>query len=286
MSKFRSSVSKPLEDLLLVSRRETRCTKVRRWMVDNPVPVAVTVLAVAAWSWIVLDLSPAVALALTFGVTVGFFVWPLVAQAWRLRTEATLVAFLGIEWGVLPMPWFVTALAAQAIAFAVVPPLRRLVDRQFWCTVTQHRLRGSLERIATGKRVGRTPPVLWVRSTPVGERAYVWLTAGISASAFENTLPEIAAACWAREARITSHRRWSQLVMFDLLRRDQLTESVQPSVLKDAVLTDADAKAADYSVNQFLSRISPNDIRSNDSAVAPKQRTAKAADTAFADDPF
>jgi hypothetical protein len=56
----------------------------------------------------------------------------------------------------------------------------------------------------------------------VGERALIWCRAGICAADFEAHTPEIAAACYARQARVEGSKRWAQLVQVDIVRRDTL----------------------------------------------------------------
>ncbi len=49
--------------------------------------------------------------------------------------------------------------------------------------------------------------------------------AGICAEDFEAHIGELRAACYARDARVTRNRRWSQLVTIDIIRRDTLAAS-------------------------------------------------------------
>ena len=71
-------------------------------------------------------------------------------------------------------------------------------------------------------RAGRLPVVLWTRPTKVGERLFVWCRAGICADDFTQNAGELAAACYAREARVTRNTAWSQIVTIDIIRRDTL----------------------------------------------------------------
>jgi hypothetical protein len=71
-------------------------------------------------------------------------------------------------------------------------------------------------------RSGRLPLVLRIHPTHVGERALIWCRAGICKADFEAHMPEIAAACYARQARVKGHQRWAQLVTVDVVRRDTL----------------------------------------------------------------
>ena len=49
--------------------------------------------------------------------------------------------------------------------------------------------------------------------------------AGICAEDFDAHIGELRAACYARDARVTRNRRWSQLVTIDIIRRDTLAAS-------------------------------------------------------------
>ena len=49
--------------------------------------------------------------------------------------------------------------------------------------------------------------------------------AGISAEDFQDHTEQLRAACYARDARATRHRRWSHLVTIDIIRRDTLAAS-------------------------------------------------------------
>ena len=66
---------------------------------------------------------------------------------------------------------------------------------------------------------------MWTRPTKVGERIHVLCRAGICAEDFEAHIGELRAACYARDARVTRNRRWSQLVTIDIIRRDTLAAS-------------------------------------------------------------
>jgi hypothetical protein len=75
-------------------------------------------------------------------------------------------------------------------------------------------------------RSGRLSLILWIRPTEVGERAWVWCRAGICAEDLEAHTGEIAAACYAREARVAKSPRWAQLVLVNIVRRDTLAQHV------------------------------------------------------------
>jgi hypothetical protein len=70
---------------------------------------------------------------------------------------------------------------------------------------------------------GYVPWLLWVRPTNVGERAWLLMRPGICVDDVETSTSEIAAACWARDARVRAVRRLVALVLVDVVRRDPLT---------------------------------------------------------------
>ena len=99
---------------------------------------------------------------------------------------------------------------------------RRFAVRRFWCVLARHRIQRLCYEARLHTRAGRLPLVLWTRPTKVGERARILCRAGICAADFTAHAPEIAAACYARDARVTHNPRWSHLVTIDVIRRDTL----------------------------------------------------------------
>ena len=106
-----------------------------------------------------------------------------------------------------------------------MPHTRRFITRRFWCVLARHRIQRLCYEARLHTRSGRLPLVLWIRPTKVGERAWVLCRAGICAEDFEAHIGELRAACYARDARVTRNRRWSQLVTIDIIRRDTLAAS-------------------------------------------------------------
>jgi hypothetical protein len=104
----------------------------------------------------------------------------------------------------------------------VLPPARRQVIRRVCCTLSRHRIHRVCFETRMHTRSGRLPMVLRIFPTEVGERAVIWCRAGICKEDFELNAAEIAAACYARQARIEGHRRWAQIVILDIVRRDTL----------------------------------------------------------------
>ena len=144
---------------------------------------------------------------------------------WRFRTE--LSALLAGMTGIWELAKAVTVagaviIATLALAVITVSPVRRLAVRRAWCVLSRHRIQRVCFETRMHTRSGRLPLVLRISSTEVGERALIWCRAGICAADFEAHAPEIAAACYARQARIEPNRRWAQLVQLDIVRRDTL----------------------------------------------------------------
>jgi hypothetical protein len=95
----------------------------------------------------------------------------------------------------------------------------------FWLLVTRHRLRQYFLQCGAYNRSGRLPWLTLSYPTPVGERVWVWLVAGLSLPDFESDTAQIAVACWARDCRVGRSRRLAGLVWVDIVRRDPLTAS-------------------------------------------------------------
>jgi hypothetical protein len=145
---------------------------------------------------------------------------------WRFRTEMTacLVAAAGI-WELdkaVAATWTVVILASSMTVITVLPPARQQVIRRMCCVLSRHRIHRVCFETRMHTRSGRLPLVLRIFPTQVGERAIIWCRAGICAEDFELNAAEIAAACYARQARIEGHRRWTQIVILDIVRRDTL----------------------------------------------------------------
>jgi len=113
-----------------------------------------------------------------------------------------------------------------------VPVSRRFTVRRFWCVLARHRVQRLCYEARLHTRSGRLPLILWTRPTKVGERSFLLCRAGICAEDFDAHIGELRAACYARDARVTRHPRWSQLVTIDIIRRDPLTAAaIIPSPL-------------------------------------------------------
>ena len=148
---------------------------------------------------------------------------------WRWRTE--LGTLTGTGGGFFEC-WHCIGPGLSGVAFgsglalaAALPWTRRFLAARFWCLVTRHRLQRAFWELRLHTRAGRLPLVLWMHGTRVGERITVLACPGTSVSDYENAAEVLAAACGAREARVTVSARWSQLITIDILRRDLLGPS-------------------------------------------------------------
>ncbi len=145
---------------------------------------------------------------------------------WRFRTElAALSVTSAAIWQLalaLSIAWALIIIAAVMTVLLVVPFTRRFIIRRAWCVISRHRLQKVFYETRMHSRSGRLSLVLRIHPTQVAERALIWCRAGICFEDFEAHTGEIAAACYAREARIERSKRWAQLVQVSIVRRDTL----------------------------------------------------------------
>src|SRR5262249_46937959 len=135
---------------------------------------------------------------------------------WRFRTElAVLTAGIAGVWELaqaVTTALLMVILILSVTAVTVVPPARQLIIRRAWCVLSRPRIQKVCFETRMHTRSGRLPLILRIHPTQVGERALIWCRAGICAADFEAHMPEIAAACYARQARVEGSKRWAQLV--------------------------------------------------------------------------
>jgi len=145
---------------------------------------------------------------------------------WRFRSElAVLTTGIAGVWELakaVTTAWLMVILIMSATAITVLPPARQFIIRRAWCVLSRHRIQKVCFETRMHTRSGRLPLILRIHPTQVGERALIWCRAGICAADFEAHTPEIAAACYARQARVEGSKRWAQLVQLDIVRRDTL----------------------------------------------------------------
>ncbi|MER6825312.1 hypothetical protein ABT352_04930 [Streptosporangium sp. NPDC000563] len=148
----------------------------------------------------------------------------LVVRLWRWRTEVALLAaasFLTVtvalslregDW----WPFLVVVCAAVtpvASGFG-----RKWVTAHVWCLVSRHRLQRACAETGIHTRFGRLPLILWITPTVAGEKALVLARAGTCAEDFDAFSAEIAAACYARDAVVSRHLRWGNLLTVEIVR--------------------------------------------------------------------
>jgi hypothetical protein len=155
---------------------------------------------------------------------------------WRMRTElatltATAAGFAALV-HVIAIIGAVIILASFMALILAMPSSRRFVIRRAWCVLSRHRMQRVFFETRMHTRSGRLSLVLRIRPSEVGERALIWCRAGICFEDFEAHTGEIAAACYAREARVERSKRWAQIVVVHIVRRDTLAaHNVIPSGL-------------------------------------------------------
>lgn len=146
--------------------------------------------------------------------------------AWRWRYE--LVGFCGLAAGLRAAAdaegaaaLIVAAAAAVAVTglVSLFPPARRLALARAWCIISPHRIRTGCAQAFVHSRAGKIPVVLLTRAQPFGERVLVWCRAGTSPQDLESAREQLAAACWARDVKITRNARFAHLVTIDVVRR-------------------------------------------------------------------
>ena len=165
------------------------------------------------------------------------YIWVL-GLLLRLRAEilvgialVTVTVELNAQIGSTPT---VITLGSTTVLILVIPTTRRFVLRRMWCVNTRHRMRACFSSTRTMTHDGRMPLLLWSRPSPTGERVRVWLPAGLSVKDIDAVALRIAAACWAREARVIPTRSQAALVIVDVVRRDPLSGSeFSPSLVDD-----------------------------------------------------
>ena len=59
---------------------------------------------------------------------------------------------------------------------------------------------------------------------PSGERVYLWCRAGTSAADFSSASKLLAAACMAKDIKVSQHARYAHLIALDVIRREAPAE--------------------------------------------------------------
>jgi hypothetical protein len=201
----------------------------------------------------------------------------------RARAELTLITVtvtIYIQLGNYYDPQTVLiGMGVATIAVFAIPPTRRYLWRRIWCVITRRRLRTCMTQTFTMARAnGRLPFLLWARPSPVGEHVLVWLPAGMAVKDLERITGELAAACWATDARILPSKRRAFLAHIHVIRRDTLgAVGLSPEVIDEL---DHDNRADTRPVYPYLVR-DPEQERAGLAALTPSiNRTAATAEPA------
>jgi len=159
---------------------------------------------------------------------------------WVFRHLPVLLVLALLVWlwsavsGAVGRGWAAVVFVAVAAVLVAAPWSRRALLVVLGCLVTQTRLRTGLIELRLTTHGGRLPFVLWLTPTPAGERVWLWCRAGVSPEDLADETDGLRSACFAREVRVTRDRRWSSLVVLDVVRRDPLAAGRPvPSPLAD-----------------------------------------------------
>ncbi len=171
-------------------------------------------------------------------LVVGFFVrrraeFIVITVGWLVFVQLNNHVTPGLPDWMTPAHWALLLMATTLMVVLAVPMSRRYTLGRARAAMTRHRMRACFLQTRTWTANGRLPFLMWSRPSRVGERVRVWLPAGMSVKDLERIIDELAAACWAREARITPIRGQAALVVVDIVRHDPLgkARALTPPVL-------------------------------------------------------
>ncbi|RZT84608.1 hypothetical protein EV383_1455 [Pseudonocardia sediminis] len=165
-------------------------------------------------------------LGLLIRLRVELFVLTLSLTVWIALTPDHVT---GADGAPVAVPGTGLDLAARAsvcvgalMLLALLPWTRRFLFHRAQAVVTRHRLRQTLVECRVVNFSRACPLFLWSRPTRVGEVVWLFLRAGISPNDVAEQVEEIAAGCYAREARVTPWPSMTALVRVEVIRRDPL----------------------------------------------------------------
>ena len=164
--------------------------------------------------------------ALEYGIGTVSRANPVVV-AWRWRYELAAFATLAVVWIALDTAAAAALTAALAAVLALTACFargRRFLAARAWCIVTAHRVRTGCAQAWIHSRYGKLPVILWTQSRPSGERVYLWCRAGISAGDFGSASKLLAAACMAKDIKVSQHAQYAHLIALDVVRRELSAE--------------------------------------------------------------
>jgi hypothetical protein len=152
---------------------------------------------------------------------------PLAASVagWLVRHLPELVLVLVLvrawQWTASRTSLLWTELASAALVAVMVcwERSRRWLLAVGGCLLTRARLRAALAELRLSGRGGRPPLVVGLLPTATGERVWLLCPVRVAAEDLADEADRLAAACFARTVRASEHRRWSALVVLDIVRR-------------------------------------------------------------------
>jgi hypothetical protein len=197
---------------------------------------------------------------------------------WRWRWEITWLTAIAVVFYHLTTPdgWKFAPVPALLVMAAPVPvvltvrPFRRFLRNRVWCVITRHRIRACLTEMRTLNYSGNLPFIIACISTKTGEAVYLWMRPGLSAEDLDNKSETIAAACWARTAKIGRSERYASLIRVEIDRRDPLAKvNITSPLLED---TSGMPEAA-VNDDALLALISQQDAPSGTTASEPPAKS-------------
>ena len=151
---------------------------------------------------------------------------PVLGWVLRHLPEILLVVLLIRLWQVTAQQigpgWTTLLTVAAAIGPVWWRPSRRWLTAVLGCMLTRARLRAAFTELRLSRRSGRLPFVVALVPTAVGERVWLCCPLGVSAEDIAEETDRLRAACFARDVRVTRDRRFSALVVIEVIRRDPL----------------------------------------------------------------
>lgn len=153
--------------------------------------------------------------------------WRLVGWGFRHLPEILLLLLVIRCWQAAADrigPLWTDVVCAVTVGFLVGwSRSRRWLLAAVGCAVTRARLRSAFAELRLSRRNGRVPFTVAMVPTPVGERVWLLCPVGVSAEDIADESDRLRSACLARDVRVTRDRRWSALVVVDVIRRDTLS---------------------------------------------------------------
>ncbi|GAA4181446.1 hypothetical protein GCM10022252_05860 [Streptosporangium oxazolinicum] len=152
----------------------------------------------------------------------------LLVRLWRWRTEVILLATASLLTVTVVLSlkegdWWPFLVLVCAVGVPAASGFgRSWVIAHVWCLVSRHRIQRTCAETGMHTRSGRLPLILWITPSAAGEKALVLARAGTCAEDFDAFSAEIASACYARDAVVSRHRRWGNLLTVEIIRGDEV----------------------------------------------------------------